>query len=107
MGAGEKSVAARLLAGRAVGKHVPAIAGTETDEELRRIALQLAEKCPLDEKHAHCPFRTLGGLTLNSLRTFLEGMERHSLLALFEMELACRTHPAASCQRCDSPPPAG
>lgn len=86
------TVAARFLTKGPDGRLLPAVTGEETDEELRELVFRLAEQCPIGKKHPHCPFCMLGGLSLNSLRTFATSLNRRALLNLFELERNCREH---------------
>jgi hypothetical protein len=67
------------------------ITGLETDTKLRMLVMQFVAKCPAGEHHAHCPFRTLSGLSYGSLDTLLKDMSREALLELFELERECRS----------------
>jgi hypothetical protein len=80
------------------GQLLSAITGEETDDELRELIFCLAERCPVGKKHPHCPFCMLGGLSLNSLRTYATSLNRRALLDLFDLERNCRNYrPALPC----------
>jgi len=68
----------------------PTIRGDESDEQLRQLAIHLAENCNGCCSNARCPFRVLGGHYCGSLKKLVNGMRRSALLSLFNMELEVR-----------------
>ena len=67
-----------------------AIAGDETEAELRAMVVRFAYECPLGQQHDGCPFRTLDLLHHVSLQALLNGMSRKALAGLFELECQAR-----------------
>lgn len=72
------------------GKLLSAVAGSETDLELREMVLRFTDghlTCP---QRSECPFHLLTGLTYNSLKQTVENLPRQVMLDFFEMEHECR-----------------
>ena len=80
----------RILTKGLDGKFPPIITGEESDEDLRRLALEVPVSCPLHEQHDHCPFMILGGLSRHVVHDLVAGMNREALLFLFASEHECR-----------------
>ena len=88
-------IQARLQAKDAAGRHLPAVSGDESVEELREIAEHIMYFCPAAHAAVGCPFDRLAKLTDKSMHAALEHMSREALLALFEMERECRAQALA------------
>jgi hypothetical protein len=88
------------------GEPHPLLTGRETDAELRRLAVQLAQRCPAGEFNRHCPFYTLNGLHHETAKNIVEQMSRESLVDMFEDERQCRKHHRAGCFQTQAKPPA-
>ncbi|HUC86071.1 MAG TPA: hypothetical protein VL970_12815 [Candidatus Acidoferrales bacterium] len=76
---------------------MPAVTGDESDDELREMVVEFASEYFGCQNDIDCPFRRLNGLTFNSLRHLLEGMDRPSILGLFDLECESRNREASQC----------
>jgi hypothetical protein len=72
------------------GKGHTAVAGVETDEELREMATKLTCECCADRSFSQCPFCRFGGISYPALINLLATMNRRGLLELFAMADNCR-----------------
>jgi hypothetical protein len=66
------------------------VRGDETVDELRHIVTVVINKCPLERRHPHCPFRMLSGLGYHSMRNLVGTLSKEQCMALFEAELKLR-----------------
>ena len=96
---------ARLSARDAAGNLMFALAGNESEEELRTAALKFVEACPAGCEQPRCPFRILGSLYHGSAKALINSMTRSALISLFEMEFEFRQgaphsvgNPASPCR---------
>lgn len=72
------------------GKCHTAVAGVETDEELRDMAAKLTCECCAERSFKQCPFCRLKGISYPSLKNLLATMNRRGLLELFAMARDCQ-----------------
>ena len=86
---------AGLAAEKPPGQVPSFVDGKESDQELRKLIIEIVLQCPQGETHFHCPFRILSGLSHDSLTTLVKTMPRNACLSLFEMERECRAAYAA------------
>lgn len=84
------AIRSRLTTKGPDGKLLPAITGTESDEELRNLVIGCVANCPLKQQHFNCPFRIMSGLTPDSLNQVVSNLKRQDLIFLFEMECETR-----------------
>jgi hypothetical protein len=89
-------LSARLAARDTNGEFLSVLTGHESDAELRAIALQFVETCPVECSQAHCPFRILGNLYHVSSRALINSMSRNGLVSLFESGAETRECPLRS-----------
>lgn len=90
------SVTARLSTRGPDGRLLSAIAGDETDPELRALVVRFAHGCPKNRQHAGCPFCALHHFYHLSLQNLLDGLPRKALVGLFELECEVRNTCAAA-----------
>jgi hypothetical protein len=88
-------VNARMTTCGANGKLQSALMGTESDEELRVLALKFTQYYQLDQRADHNPFRMMSGLTRESLHKLIGEMNRETILFLFESECEYRNRKQA------------
>ncbi|HUC85776.1 MAG TPA: hypothetical protein VL970_11335 [Candidatus Acidoferrales bacterium] len=81
------SLAARLLARDAEGRLLSLLTGNESEAELRALACQVVEACPVNCSQNHCPFHMLGNLYHVSSKALITSMSRSALVSLFEAEV--------------------
>ena len=88
----------RLAARGPNGEPLTWITGQESLEELRQMIIQFSNSCPAKQTHLECPFHIMGTLSHASMTTLVESLSHESCLALFQMELECRSQINNPCQ---------
>jgi hypothetical protein len=83
-------LAARLSARDKHRQLLSLLTGKESDEELRAMALQFVEACPVSCRQNRCPFRILGNLYHVSSKALINSMGRSGLVSLFEADVDSR-----------------
>ena len=78
------------------GKLLSALAGNETDAELRALVIRFTEACPARQRHSRCPFLTLNRLRRVTLRALVAGMTRSAMVSMFDLECEVRHTDAVS-----------
>jgi hypothetical protein len=63
------------------------LTGGESEAELRALALQCVEACPVDCGQNQCPFRIIGNLYHVSSRALINSLSRRGLASLFEAKV--------------------
>jgi hypothetical protein len=100
----DKNLQRRIVAEGSNGERFSLLTGSETVEELREIIVHLCHACPAKNNHAHCPFRTMSGLSFHAIANLVKNLPRESCLNLFEMELKCRSQQESPCHPPKTPP---
>lgn len=84
-----KATASGPAASGPAGEPLTLITGQESLEELRNIIIKFSEAGSGRQTHLHGPFRLMGSLSHDSLRTLVNGLTRKACLDLFQMEQNC------------------
>jgi hypothetical protein len=80
------------------GEVLSLITGQESLEELRLLVVEFSQACPVKKTNLACPFHIMGTLSHASLATLANSLSRESCLALFKMELDCRSQSNSPCE---------
>jgi hypothetical protein len=72
------------------GSLLPAIKGTESEEELRALVFGFVQSCSHKHQDYKCPFCILSGLSPDSQKNVVSRLKREDMIVLFEMEQESR-----------------
>jgi len=77
-------------AGKPAGEPMALITEQESLEELHKRIIEFSQAGSARQTHLHGPFRLMGSLSYDSLRTLVNSLPRAACLDLFKMEQNCR-----------------
>jgi len=78
------------ISSRDLGARSPsAIISEMSDEELRKLILELVESTPARQHVIRCPFRVLNTLAYATYTNLVRGLDRAAMLSMLETERQC------------------